>query len=62
MSTLLQNPMYRYKREKTVVMPPHVVFRLLEVKTALAHSVRFVEKGLQRAAWNSLTSSFKAKH
>lgn len=38
-----------YKREKMVLIPSHVVFHLLEVKTALAHSVGFVEKGLQRA-------------
>ena len=35
--------------EKTVQIPPRVVFRLLEVKNALARSVGFVEKGLQRA-------------
>lgn len=47
MSTLLQNPMYG--REKMVLMPSHLVCHLLEVKTALAHSVGFVAKGLQRA-------------
>lgn len=52
MSTLPRDPMY--KRKKMASIPSHVVRRLLEVDTALAHSVGFLETGSQRATWNLL--------
>lgn len=48
MSTLPQDPMF--KRKKMVSIPSH----LLEVNTAFAHSMGFLEKGSQRATWNLL--------